>query len=282
MTALLTGNGTRFDPSAVRRRLQPPADTVHLAACSLAPRTTLLDQAMTAVLTAMDIAGTWPAFEQRTAVARARFAGLVGASTDQISVQPNASTAAFQIASSSRWSRRRTIITTTAEFPGIAHVWLAQRVHGAEILFVGDRDGHVTAQDYLTAIDAGTALVSIPAVTYRDGRRLPVAQIAAAAQAAGARVFIDAYQAAGAEPVDVTALNCDYLVAGTAKYLLGLPGVAFLYLREPTGTDQRPQLTGWQGHTRTSTPSTCATRTPPADMRPAPRPCRLSTPPRPA
>jgi len=162
-------------------------------------------------------------------------------------VQPNASTAAFQVASSSRWSRRRTIITTEAEFPGIAHVWLAQRVHGAEIVFVG-RDGHVTAQDYLNAIDDRTALVSIPAVTYRDGRRLPVAEITAAAQAAGARVFVDAYQAAGTEPIDVTALNCDYLVAGTAKYLLGLPGVAFLYVRDhTTDTDQQPHLTGWQG-----------------------------------
>lgn len=247
MTAGLSGR-MPFDSDAVREQLRPLTPGVHLAACSIAPRSGIIEQAMTSMFTAMSAPGTWPAFEERTAFARARFAALIGADTDQIAVQPNASTAAFQVASSLRWRRRRTIITTAAEFPGVAHVWLAQRVHGAEVLFVGERDGDVTGQDYLDAIDASTALVSVPAVTYRDGRRLPVAQITAAAHAAGARVFVDAYQAAGVEPIDVAALGCDYLVAGTGKYLLGLPGVAFLYLHEPTDADQRPQLTGWQGH----------------------------------
>ena len=52
------------------------------------------------------------------------------------------------------------------------------------------------------------------------------------AHARGARVFVDAYQAVGVLPVNVDELGCDYLVAGTCKYLLGLPGVAFLYVRD--------------------------------------------------
>ncbi len=244
----MTGTKISLDPAVVRRSLRLGDTAVHLAACSLAPRTVGLGQALARMLAEMGAPAAWPAFEQRTAVARYRFAALVGAASEQIAVQPNASTAAFQVASSLHWRPRPTIVTSAAEFPGVAHVWLAQRVHGAEVLFVGDREGHVTAEDYLQAIDGRTALVSVPAVTYRNGLRLPVTQIAAAAHAAGARVFVDAYQALGTEPLDVLNLRCDYLVAGTSKYLLGLPGVAFLYLRDPVDADRRPQLTGWQAH----------------------------------
>jgi selenocysteine lyase/cysteine desulfurase len=47
--------------------------------------------------------------------------------------------------------------------------------------------------------------------------------------------------------VDVTELDCDYLVAGSMKYLLGLPGVAFLYARSAPAGDHDPVLTGWFG-----------------------------------
>ncbi len=90
-------------------------------------------------------------------------------------------------------------------------------------------------------------LVSVPLTTYQDGARRPAAQIAAAAREHGALTFVDAYQAAGNEPVRVDRLGCDYLVAGAMKYLLGLPGLAFLYVRSPATADRDPALTGWFG-----------------------------------
>jgi selenocysteine lyase/cysteine desulfurase len=60
-------------------------------------------------------------------------------------------------------------------------------------------------------------------------------------------VFVDAYQATGVVPVDVEELDCDYLVSGALKYLLGIPGIAFLYVRPGPERDLDPQLTGWFG-----------------------------------
>jgi len=82
-------------------------------------------------------------------------------------------------------------------------------------------------------------------VTYSRSAALPVADVARTAHERGAAVFVDAYQAVGVRPVDVGALDCDFLVAGAGKYMLGLPGVAFLYVRERTALD--PVLTGWFG-----------------------------------
>ncbi|MCG5466654.1 aminotransferase class V-fold PLP-dependent enzyme [Micromonospora sp. MED01] len=189
--------------------------------------------------------GFWSAAEEQVTDARRRFARLIGAEVDQVAILPNVSVAAYQAVSSLRWRRRRDLLTTTAEFPGVAHVWLAQEPRGARVLWCGPRAGRVSSADYLRAITTDTALVSVPAVTHHDGTRLNIRRVADAAHAAGAAVIVDAYQAAGVMPLNVDALRCDYLMAGTGKYLLGLPGIAFLYVRHPGGP--APALTGWLG-----------------------------------
>ncbi|PZG22162.1 aminotransferase [Micromonospora craterilacus] len=190
--------------------------------------------------------GFWQACEQQVDLARELFARLIGADTDQIAILPNASVAAYQAATSRHWRRRREILTTYAEFPGLAHVWMAhQRMR---VRWCGSPSAAVSADHYLSQITDRTALVSVPAVTYRDAVRLDVRRVADAAHAAGAAVIVDAYQAAGVMPLDVNAMRCDFLVAGTGKYLLGLPGIAFLYVRQP-GAGPAPTLTGWLGRT---------------------------------
>ena len=119
----------------------------------------------------------WGQFEEQVGEARRRFATLIGARPDQIAVVPNASVGAYQVASTLPWARRPKLVTTVAEFPSVAHVWLAQRPRGAEVVYVGEGDGTVLAADYLAAVDERTGLASIPLTTYRNGARLPVADV---------------------------------------------------------------------------------------------------------
>jgi selenocysteine lyase/cysteine desulfurase len=62
-------------------------------------------------------------------------------------------------------------------------------------------------------------------------------------------VVVDAYQGAGVVPIDVNQLDCDYLIAGTLKYLLGSPGLAFLWVRPGLAHNENPALTGWFART---------------------------------
>ena len=65
----------------------------------------------------------------------------------------------------------------------------------------------------------------------------------------GALLFVDAYQTLGTMPIDVRALGVDFLAAGNLKFLMGIPGIAFLYVRRsslarscrrsPGGSDER-------------------------------------------
>lgn len=135
------------------------------------------------------------------------------------------------------------------EFPSIAHVWLAAQQRDAEIHFVRADGGAIGAAAYKAAIDERTALVSVPLVSYANGMRPAVREIATYAHSHGARVVVDAYQGAGVVPVDVDALGCDYLFAGSLKYLLGMPGMAFLWTNPKLRHVSDPILTGWFART---------------------------------
>ncbi|MFJ3172971.1 aminotransferase class V-fold PLP-dependent enzyme [Streptomyces roseus] len=235
--------------AAFRRGFPMLERTVHLASCSLGARSDAVDAALERMQEAIAAHGApWARFEQEIEGARLRFATLIGAAPEQIAILPNASVGAYQVVSTLALDTRTDIVTTVEEFPSVAHVWLAQRPRGARVLFTGDRStGRIRPSDYTAVLGPATALVSVPMSTYQYAERPPVAEIVEAGREAGALTFVDAYQAVGAMPVDVARIGCDYLVAGTMKYLAGLPGLAFLYARSGLAGDQDPQLTGWFG-----------------------------------
>jgi selenocysteine lyase/cysteine desulfurase len=237
-----------LDADQFRAQFPGLTDTVHLATCSQAAQSSRLAYALQDIGFSLRERGApWELWMAKVDSAREWFARLIGADATEIAVLSCASEGAFQAASSLDWSMRSGIITTDLEFPSIAQVWLAQRARGATVRVARDTGVAVAAEAYTDLIDESVNLVSVPLVSYHNGSRAPVRAIAAQAHAQGARVFVDAYQAAGVLPIDVRELGCDYLVAGSLKYLLGLPGIAFLYVRGGLEHQRDPELTGWFG-----------------------------------
>ncbi|MEJ2419450.1 MAG: aminotransferase class V-fold PLP-dependent enzyme, partial [Exilibacterium sp.] len=194
---------------------------IYFASCSLGARSTALDQSMAALLDDMSSgAMAWSRFEEQVHIAKSLFAEIIGAGVDRIALLPNASIGAYQVGSTLNWGYQNRIVFSNDEFPSIAHVWHAQRGRGAKSIAVNSGDGwKETADNYSQYIDEKTKLVSIPYTGYLDGNLFPVRQVTSLARQVGAKVFIDAYQAVGIEPISVQELDCDYLVAGTMKYL---------------------------------------------------------------
>lgn len=238
-------------PSPAEFRSNFPAlrdGTAHLASCSQGALSDLLSERLSEFQQTIRRHGpAWGEWMGKVDEARSAFARLIGADVDEVAVVPSASEGAYQVGSTQSWQRRPRLVTTDMEFPSVAHVWLAQQARGADVAYVSDDDGIVGSGGYAAQIDERTGLVSVPLVSYRNGLRLPVHEVTALAHAQGAKVFVDAYQGLGVEPVDVRALDCDYLVCGGLKYLLGISGVAFLYVRAGLADDVPPQLTGWFG-----------------------------------
>jgi selenocysteine lyase/cysteine desulfurase len=85
-------------------------------------------------------------------------------------------------------------------------------------------------------------------VYFTSGAIQDIRAVAAAAHAKGALCLIDAYQSVGQVPVDVAASGIDFLTAGGLKWLLGGPGVVFLYVRAELARRLAPTIAGWFGH----------------------------------
>jgi len=77
---------------------------------------------------------------------------------------------------------------------------------------------------------APLALVSISSVHWSDGGALNMARISQAAKAKGAALLVDATHDVGVRRIDVKALDPDFLIFPTYKWVLGPYGRAFMYV----------------------------------------------------
>jgi selenocysteine lyase/cysteine desulfurase len=106
-----------------------------------------------------------------------------------------------------------------------------QQTRGITLRIVKHRDGSVARDDFASAIDERTRLVSVAWVSHQNGFRHEMRPIADLAHAHGALFYTDAVQALGMFPVDVRAAGVDCLTSGTYKWLLGGFGVAPFFVR---------------------------------------------------
>ena len=240
----------RFDLTAERHRIPLLATAeapILLNSCSQGPQTAATLAAAEAYMASWRQDGMdWARWMAEVEAARAAFARLIGAAPGAVAVTTSVSAATASVASAMNFQgERRRVVVSAAEFPTVAQVWHAQERHGAEIVWAED-GAAITA-----ALDERTLLVSACHADYRNGRIQDLETLARQAHAAGALLYADAYQTLGVRPVDVQALGVDFLASGNLKYLLGTPGIAFLYVRpELLGgreTDLSPTNTGWFG-----------------------------------
>ena len=172
-----------------------------------------------------------------------QIARLIGAPPGSVSMHQNVTLAEGVVLSCFDFSGpRRRIVYEEGNFPSVRYLYQAQR--GADILVAADDEG------VAEAIDERTLLVPVTHVLYKTGEIQHVEAIVAAAHEHGALAVLDAYQSAGAVPLDVTALNIDFAVGGSVKWLCGGPGAAWLYVRPDLAATLEPALTGWQAHAR--------------------------------
>lgn len=224
----------------------------YLANCSQTPLATPVRAALEAFLaTWADRGMDWEIWMAEVERARAAFAALIGVSPDTVAVGSSVSQLVSSVASalvSRPQPSRSRIVSSVADFPGVAHAWLATRAYGWQVdQLEADGRGIVSAEQFRSAIDERTALLSLPHVCYANGALLTLDDLVACAHEQGALVFVDAYQSIGTIPVDAAASGVDFLAAGTLKYLCGTAGIAFLYVHPRVLEQMQPTVTGWFG-----------------------------------
>jgi len=181
--------------------------------------------------------------------AKAEFGRLINADVADIAVMSCVSDLASSVGNCLQFDGERDgIVLGEIDFPSLGHVWLAQQARGAAVHFAQpDAGGEIALEDYARLINDRTRLVSVSQVSYANGFKQDIAAIAQLARAHGALFFVDAYQSAGAMQIDVQRDGIDMLACGAQKYLLGCPGLAFMYVRRDVAEQLKPVNTGWFG-----------------------------------
>lgn len=189
----------------------------------------------------------WDLWVEKYEEARGLFAGFIGAEPDEVALVASASAGVNSVASALSFKDRRKVVLGEFEFPTMGHIWLSQAGRGAEVTFIDAENESLTVEAYERVIDRKTLIVPLTHVCFRNGFRLPVEAVTKIAHQRGALVLLDDYQDCGTRPVDVKAMDLDFYVSGTLKYLLGPPGLAFLYVRKSLALSLVPSITGWFG-----------------------------------
>ncbi len=146
---------------------------------------------------------------------------------------------------------RNKIVYSDAEWPGSHYLWREQVRYGAQVVVVPSQEHAGAGFDVaplVEAIDERTLIVPISHVLFRSATLVDVRPVIARAHEVGALVLLDAYQSAGAVPIDVLALDVDLCVGGSVKYLCGGPGAGWMYVADRLAELLRPADVGWFGH----------------------------------
>ena len=177
-------------------------------------------------------------------------AGILGGAPGSVSMFENVTIAqAVALSAIDFAGSRRRLVCTEEDFPSLLYLYEGLARRGVEVVRVPAREGrHVALEDVLAAIDERTAVVACSHVLFRTAEVLDVASIVTRAHAAGALALLDSYQAVGTVPLDVQALDVDFVTGGSVKWLCGGPGAGWLYVSPRIAQRLEPAITGWMAH----------------------------------
>ncbi|WP_460536037.1 aminotransferase class V-fold PLP-dependent enzyme [Chitinimonas naiadis] len=140
------------------------------------------------------------------------------------------------------------VLSTNGEFDSIDHILKQYDHRGRAVLTtVNARENGLFHVDDLIARLDSIDLVVVSQVFFATGQVLDgLERLVAAAHEAGAQVLLDVYHGYGVLPLDLTALDVDFAIAGSYKYLRGGPGVCWLYVSpEMLASGMTTLDTGW-------------------------------------
>ncbi len=158
--------------------------------------------------------------DDRRDLARERFAELFGAKKEEVAILYSTSDGENLVASGLDLKAGENVVIDELHFT-TAFVLFRQleKEKGVELRIVPEKEGRVRLEDYDSAIDGKTRLVSVAWVSNRNGYRQDMRALADLTHSKDALLYADAVQAIGHRPVDLKAEGIDFLTANSYKWL---------------------------------------------------------------
>jgi selenocysteine lyase/cysteine desulfurase len=172
-------------------------------------------------------------------------ATLINADPSEVTFVKNTCEGINYVANGIQWLSGDNIVTTTMEFPANVYPWMALEQRNVRLKRVEQQDGRVPFDRIAAAIDNRTRVVTVSAVQWSNGFRTDLTRLGELCKEKGVLLFVDAIQALGVHPIDVRAMNIDFLSAGGHKWLTSPEGTGVFYCQRELIGHIKPSELGY-------------------------------------
>jgi len=219
---------------------------IYLAACSHSPLWKGIDSSFKKYRNDLkEFGNPWDLWVEQMEYSKGLFADLIGAKKSEVAINFSVSSALTALLSGMRFDDRNEIVVSDMEYPTTNFIFLAQQPLGAKTKTIKNSNYKINLEQYKKNVGNRTKLVSAIHVASMNGFKQDIREISKIAHNAGSLIYVDVYQSLGTTPIDVRKDDIDFLSSGTLKWLLGVPGVSFLYVKEELIHSLEPTNIGW-------------------------------------
>ena len=178
---------------------------------------------------------------------RQRGARLLNCRSDELAIAASASELLGQLPFLIRPGAGSSIVAVATDFPAVTRPWIRYAAENdCSLRFVDDIAGENLTDRVIDSIDSRTSVVAVSSVQFSTGSMVDVPRLREACAREGARLVVDATQAAGILEIDAKRWRADAVVTSGYKWLGGHGGVALAAV-SPALLEQDPLLPGWMG-----------------------------------
>jgi selenocysteine lyase/cysteine desulfurase len=158
-------------------------------------------------------------------------AQLIDSSPDDIAIVPSASYGISAAARNLPLQKGQSILVLEEQFPSHYYPWQRRAAEtGAKLKVVPWPENNDWTAAVLNALTTDVAVAALPNVQWTSGGRLDLARIGEVCRKLGAALVLDLTQSLGALPFSVHAVQPDFAVAASYKWLLGPYSTGLLYV----------------------------------------------------
>lgn len=187
--------------------------------------------------------GNYPGWVRQKDEARAHVARFLHCTPGEVSLVQSTSFGFHVIGQLLRQRGITEVLTLESEFPSTTLPFLYDGLTLRGVL--ARADGTVTVDDLERALTPKTGAIAVSAVQYASGFRVDLKGVSELCRSRGLAFAINAAQGLGHVPLDVTALNADFLAATGHKWAMAGFGASVLFIAKRWLETTRLPFGGW-------------------------------------
>ena len=170
---------------------------------------------------------------------------LLGGSADEYALVTSTGVGLGLAAAGYPWAPGDNVVVPAGEHWNNTFPWLALRTRGVDVRVVPlGANQRLDPAQVAERVDGRTRMVAAAAVNHLTGFRADLRRLSGIARGCGALFVVDGVQGAGVVPLNVDDDGIDVLAGAGFKWLLGLHGTGYVYIRRGAWDRIHPVLPG--------------------------------------